>query len=368
MALRAWEDYMFVLQVNEECQGGFPRGPARHWSEFRDYLLRYRQGERFDKERFIPDAESSDLRNVNTPALLASWIAYSKRVFRLSVDMQAKLQAIKLGNVRVEDLILPFPAFGIQLETPFTGNDGKMYSFILVNNFHELLLPEATVGTKMTSITAFADLLLGYEALNHRDKKDVLEDISKGKMDRAKRMTSKLSNKLVESIEKVGNLGNDSLVIPLNKDLLAEDFLNDLAKAGTDPRFLLEIRIFFNLCLYLQSLPAEAEKEEGVKWQTEVSDSLIGVRPVITSETEVCDIVGRHIIDSMVVDRRQKTSVHVGWEISAPHWRRAHKRRPPGLGHDPTAEKTVKVRHTLVREDLMPEVGVVKGSVSDLKN
>lgn len=371
MALRSWEDLMYMNQVQLLKAGGQPSGPTKHWSSFRDYLLHYRHDQPFDREKFVSNDPDGQL--VHIPAVVAAWVSHSKRIFRLSKDMQSRFSVIKLGNMRVSDVLMPFPAFGIQFDTPIqSGYDRFALNFMLVSNYHELLveLPIEQKG-RAIGLTSFPQSQAEYQAFDHREKMEALSLIGKpGKERQLQKILKRQFAQFKQVTEKIGGLGTDGLIIGTNKqDMLVEDYLSDIAEevsnvAGSET-MVVQIRIIFNLCLYLQSLPPEAKSQEGAKWEREVSDKLISPRPVITAETEVCDIIGRHILDSMIVDKRPVEHRAGGWEV-IPHWRRAHKRRPPGQGHDPNAEKTVKIPHVLVREDRVPEVGVVKGSIGDV--
>lgn len=369
MFLRIWEDVMFGIQLN---QGEAARGSVRHWSEFREYLLRYRQGQPFDKKRFLPSEEDTSTPRDVAP-MIASWVSCSKRIYRVSKEMQAIFSRIKMGNMRVSDLVPPFPAFGVQLEDPVESRYGKKLDFILVSNYPELVfdLPEEKKGA-VVSISSFPSAIMQYQPLDHNEKMTVIR--SWGEQDRkpwVAKMQKRLHMALSNQVHVLNRFPVSGSFFGLNRDTLIEDYLAELSKNLLNEADVLQVRIVFNLILYLQSLPSGAEKVEGAKWKTESAHENIPVNRaerlarIITSGNQVCDVIGRHIINSMIRDERSETERSSGYEVD-PHWRRAHKRRLPGLGQDPTAEKTVKVRHTLVREDRVPEVGVVKGSVSEV--
>jgi hypothetical protein len=368
--LRYWEDTFFMRQVTDTLNHEETTGTVKHWSEFRQYARDFRLGQLYDLQRFhkCPKllVEIQDFA-----AILLSWITYSKRVFRISKEMQARFEMISLGNIMVSDIVLPFPAFGVELDTEMEYAQGDAFDFMVVSNYHELIYPKIAEMCReknepLSAITTYSSAQTTYRSIPATKKKEIMGNAQRG-YSRHKdlaRDVAYLREKAIEGGKQMGR--SETIIIPVSEDCLAEDFL---AKATEmfPPEDVRRIRVIFNLCLYLQSLPAQHEQEEGKKWKEEpFEDDGTPSGSTLTRSANLCDIVGRHILDSMLVDKGgREVLAGSGWELP-PHWRRAHKRRPPGKGSDPNAEKSVKVRHSLVRADRVPEFGGVIGSVAEV--
>ncbi len=137
MFLRMWEDVCFMEHASAISHAQ-PSDPVlANAPLFRDYLLNFRPGDRFAEERFIAtDTDTVVGVMAAAPALIASWVVGSKRIFRISVEMQKRFANIKFGNLRLSDIQLPFPVFGVQLEAPVKDepvkDDVAEYGFMFV--------------------------------------------------------------------------------------------------------------------------------------------------------------------------------------------------------------------------------------------
>lgn len=368
--LRLWENTMFMEQGMAVIEQRSVSPSVQNWADFRDYLLRYRAGDLFDEARFMPEhgtVKYADGFMAAVPPLVATWISSSKRVFRLSKEMQARFAGIKFGNIRLSDVVLPFPGFGIQLDTPIV-DDKAEYGFLLATRAN-MTNPTTGKDYPVLEVSCIPRGATKYEGFDRDKCQSVVRGLG------SERSSPTYQRNLKAMLEMARQYSGATGVLPrvrsftmdLSEDMLIEEFIERLRKAGLDDADLVQGRICLNLCLYLQSLPPGAEKEEGVEWKKEYQKKVKTTASVITKATNVCDITGHHILNSMIVDNRSDAQrARGGWEME-PRWRRAHKRRPPGSGHDPTAEKTVKVRHYLIREDLVPEVGVLHGSLAEVR-
>ncbi len=372
MFLRMWEDVCFLEHASAISHGQTSDPVLANAPLFRDYLLNFRPGNRFAEERFIAtDTDTVVGVMAAAPALIASWIAGSKRIFRISAEMQTRFANIKFGNLRLSDIRLPLPVFGVQLETPIK-EDVIGYGFMFL-----WMLNKPDDMTRLTdrhhlSVIALPETTINYGGLDPDECQRVLRDMQSPKWSRrgfkrAAEMVKK-QKKMAQQSPRVGfiSLPLDELYADMSiEEYFAHMLETDKTVLDTD---IQQIRIAFNLCLYLQSLPPGAEQEEGVEWKTEYlpKKDLKTILPVIVKRTEVCDIVGHHIIDGMVVDKRSADAKAHGWEME-PMWRRAHSRRPPGKGNDPAAEKSVEVRHYLIREDRAVQGRPIRGALAEVR-
>ncbi len=374
MFLRMWEAMCFMEQLHAFLEGKEVDPAMKHAAAFRDYLLQHRPGEAFDEKRFVPanEAQCEYTKGIMAaaPALVADWVWGSKRIFRPSAEMQERFTGIKFGNLRFSDLQLPFPIFGVQLANPLPALQTD-YGFMFV---WLLDLPgEGPLPDRRTlNFVALPQMLKGYGGLDPERCRKALRDLKDPKrFERGRREALDLATQHGDLKKYAPHLGFLSIPLPwLESDVPIEHFLEAAPKANPwlHDWSIAQVRIALNLCLYLQSLPPGAEKEEGVHWKAEYlpKRERKAPQPVISTRTEVCDIIGHHIIDGMVVDKRSAEARAGGWEME-PMWRRAHSRRPPGKGNDPTAEKSVKVRHYLIREDLAAQGHPIRGSLAEVR-
>jgi hypothetical protein len=364
--LKYWEDTMFTFWFQFSLKKIQPLGPVAHWESFREYARTFCVGQKFDMARYYDVPEDVDLGSFKIiPLMLVSWLSNSKRVFRVSGDMQSRLESIRLGNMRLSDLVFPFPSFCVELGMELLGSNGSNYDFILVHDTNKLLFPDLPEN-KIRSFTTFSSKNTTYCGMSREKMAELRSHLQRGYT------SGKDLRRDVEYLKQVALQGGrtvsagETLLINIQKDDLIEDYLEGLVNAGLTKADLARVRLVFNLCIYLQSLPPLFQNEEGVKWKEELLPAQTSDRVFIRS-ANICEITGKHIIDSMIVDERgEKVQGAGGWELP-PHWRRAHRRRPPGKGNDPTAEKTVKVKHALVRADKIQEFGGTTGSISEVK-
>ncbi len=351
-------------QILDLLSPGRAQQPAHNnWHSLRDYILTFRATDQFDAARYIPKTSPDKEVLQLIPALITIWVAHSKRIYRLSPEMQKQFSRIGFGNIRLSDILMPLNSFAVQLGTTLVDEAGYQCNLVLTTN---LLRPSDSGEVRPTiNVLGLPQSTIRYSGLNPRDRDVLLSKIRKHGIHKGPD-AQRLANQYAAMSKHISHVGNVSL--PYEDDQLIEDYFKQLRGKGLNDTDLVQARIIFNLCLYLQSLPPSAEQEEGVTWNTETVSMAPGSSPVITARTEVCDIIGHHILTSMIVEEKAKKSEQshpTGYEV-APHWRRAHLRRPPGKGHIPDAERTVKVRHTLVRADRIPEVGVIKGSETEV--
>ncbi len=366
-ALRAWEDIMFIGQVKALLENREPCGPVRHWSEFRSYVLRYRLGDRFDNGRFTFFTTNQVMWGMpyGISSMLTSWITHGKRVYRLSPSMQAMFSKVSFGTMRISDLVFPLKAFGIQCNTvPDTDGNGSDVGMILVSDYPTLLVERVTEEERESTVafSFFPVSLLSYQALASGEKKLLLSKITEGNARRLPKVLKRVMDTYRTNMSAVTGFEKDGYLLPLNRDQLIEDYFTQLSAGGFPEGDVTQIRIVYNLCVYLQSMACIKKSTGMVRWERDTNRAAPTQSPVLVSETDVCVVEGWGTLDAGVhggSGSREGTSG--GWEV-APHWRSAHKRRPKGKGNDPTAEKTVSVPRTLVRIDKMPDIGTLKGS------
>jgi hypothetical protein len=394
--LRDWEDDKLIAEAMYNALGETPPEPCvRNWKQFRKFLLGSRPGTMFDLTRFgfggdnfranvqehlepfINISADGGVRAYGasqntTGMMLLRWIACSKRLFTISNQMQDQFESIDLGNIRFSDVVFPFPSFGVRFARPVVSvsDPTAQTSFVLVSDWFKLATEGLPINTmtmeELTSIVTLPPSLTQYLALTDAQK-NKLQRLQRTGTDRQRQAyILKLMDQHQREHKKVAS-HVDSWIWNSKRDITVEELLSRLSKDFTDDasRQIKAIRLVVNLCLYLQSLPVEYEESEGKLWHKQQAQSSERKASAISDETLVCHIDGEHIIREMI-HRNTETTGKSSSSIM-PHWRRAHKRRPRGKGNDPTAEKTVKVRHTLVLGHLLPDGEAVHGAHSIVK-
>ncbi len=131
------------------------------------------------------------------------------------------------------------------------------------------------------------------------------------------------------------------------------------------PEMRIALRLAVGLSLYLKSLPRSSSHVS--KWHPIRLPRTMSTQS-ITAEAEVCDVTSIYKFtadEQRTLDAIKKGNRPHGFEIRT-HFREGHWRRAPGTGSDPTAPKTVHVRPTLVRRDLLSEGELPSGAVKKM--
>lgn len=359
--LHLWEDHIFIQSCASLTQSKPLVKAEAYWPEFRKALLRARSATEFDPSRYAPTRASREELHL-IPFYLWHWVSESKRVFRLSHEMQRRFSRISFGNVLLSEVQLPFNSFGVELAESVTHLFDNR--FVLVTLFN-LRYEGSDRSNRLFDIMSTTPDLAGYQGITPTRRRYIL-DLYKSPLRREQgvREAAASLKHVRAQIELVPFFGR--LRIPDDQDIPIEEYLRSERARGVDEVHIMNARIVLNLCLYLESLPTAISTAGGHVWERSHTKPKDKREVVITDEAKVCSIGGTHVLDSMIVDKRSSHSRAGGYEVD-PHWRRAHKRRPMGMGNDPTAPKSVKIPRTLVRSDRVPEVGVIKGSTAKVR-
>ncbi len=378
--LHLWEDWYFLLRATgllERGVGkppGFPfAGPVIHAREFRQYLLGYR-GEPFDHERFIGPSEIVDIVTstgdnsfVAFPPALASWTAHSRRAFLVTEELQVLLDNTSLDGVTWADVSWPFPSFVVLPARPLVDGFGHRFDCVLVSHDRD-----QTQGERLW-FNLFSDEFDRFRFLAPFERRQI-EDAIRG----ARRLEQwRKAAKLIERARpksspwssrfSLNNTFADRPVVGsalgLDRPSEAVSIVADRLVTYRNPSGIEQeaaARLVVGLCLYLASLPAGTPHRSS--WQR--GPQIAGFdRSAITDGAEICTVSSIYPLtpeERKLTGGAEKRSFH---ELRA-HFRSGHWRRPPGLGSDPTAKKTVWVRPTMVRWDRLPDGAQPGGSES----
>lgn len=367
--LDLWSTKCFIRGTGEklarqpEIEAEYERlplnGPLVHAPSFRKYLLQSFQGnEPFDHDKYLGNERINDALGAagDLPWFMWQWNKKSRRVFQVTQELQLLLGVTSLDEVTWGDIRLPFPSFGVALVDPIVDERSqKKFDFLLVS------LAEQG-GSWFYNFILFPQALETYQPVTLAEKRDLEKAFQRRHWHKVQRIIQKC-----ETRRQGLDLVRMNYSFEGSKDKTIEDvqrFSGDFPE-NTDPLSLFKkvARIIFGLCLYLKSLPpgSSAVQEEPQKRKPPRAAASPDTS-CISDIAQVCTVSSVHkLTDEERTVLKQCRSGAGGYEVRA-HFRIGHWRRPPGLGSDPTAERTVWVRPTLVRRDRVPEGRVPGGA------
>ena len=150
LCLSMWEDWWFLMDIENRVAQAVNRQPkfvredaVVNWSRFRDFLLlvHHPPSEGNATNSLLDFCAPTEARPKYDPAFdrvataLATWCRSSRRIYRLSAELQALLRATSLKDVRWSDVVLPFASFAVELPQPIVGANGHIYDFVLVSSY-----------------------------------------------------------------------------------------------------------------------------------------------------------------------------------------------------------------------------------------
>lgn len=383
--LRHWEDYCLLQKaalVPFERLGRTPpipiSGGLKNWSELRTDIL---QRNVYSVEKYgLPEGLIDALGLFSTiPFYIWAWNYWSRRVFRITRELEALLFATSVKNLTYGDIALPFPSFAVELEKPIT-SDGREFDLILVSSGSEL---HPLVTDKLLSITPISARAEEHPALNAMDRRKLLDLQAKGRWNDV----AKLHQRLRDPFQRAYGMGG--LVADLSRHggeyvtsslpVIFGEFTEPRAEKtgnndhqGYDEFMMRVIHLVVGLCCYLRSLPPVSPHRSD--WTSLSKSSLLDPR-AITNKALICTVQSTRKISIPDIeliegskysdDRDDDDAEHPHRELCA-HFRRGHWRRRPGSGNDPNAPKVVPVAFTIVRRDRLAPGAIPGGQQTNL--
>lgn len=369
--LRAWEDYWFLLNVVNKIQAQrrdkpvCPKEKAMvNYGSFRKFLLGLRKDKKeIDVNRFQePNHESVRGQFLTSLASeMVGWCKDSRRVFHLTQELQILLDATSLDKVCWKDVRAPFSSFAVALERPIIDCEGDLFDFILVHA--GLARAQNKIVHGRIWFRFFNKKCDNYTPLTQPNRQNILNRIQKGQWLHVEKLTIRFLDRIDKNI--IGS--HFSIAMDCGEELVTATAERVFKRANNEDRENFQgsldgalplwdsmIRIVIGMCLYLKTLPPKNPHVS--KWK---KTPRIGIPDpkAITNEAEICTVSSYYKltteeIEVLGLDKEEKQRAH--YEVRC-HFREGYWRRPPGRGHDPTAEKTVWVRPTIVRRDRLQE-------------
>ncbi|MEA2715373.1 MAG: hypothetical protein QOG91_401 [Candidatus Parcubacteria bacterium] len=392
-ALQTWERTCFLLGRKLQAVNGLNkrasglRGPYKSFGEFRQFLLS--RNPRFP-DKFLWDTESERQRDYlyggwfHLPQEIHMWSVSSRRIYRIGEELQQFFEITSLGNVTFNDITLPFEAFGIALSSAIRDpRNRKQLGLSNVTSDDFLLVtrqPGCEEGINLHMRLIGIDP--NFCPLAKKVKQRIDRLIAWGTYTKALAVIEEVQQRVEKSDS---NSSVPMLMVPKShmnmpiREFLQNEPISAVLRAGADSQEIEECvqatvrtitRIVIGLCLYLDSL-SRKRKAQSPRSPAWTPPETVETDPAaLLSEAQVCTVSHESLLSDH--DRkfcaliREKGLPEALREMGT-HFRRAHWRRPPGKGDDPTAEGTVHVSSTIVRPDRLPDIGLPPGSQTNIK-
>ncbi len=356
--LCAWEDYWFLLSLlgPKFRDRAAPEGALANHHRLRTLLLE--QGvskcspeSPLDITQFMPPADIAaevPASMANLPCLVAGWATHSRRIYRMSGDTQAILKATSLHRMRWEDVSLPFPAFGIELDTPFKDPDGEEFSLVFLTTVN-------TAQGETWLVQSFSNRCAEYKPLPLMLRQQLKQKFVRGKHAELQATVAKL----MERFQCIG--GYSFSLNPAERRELVSRTTGRLAvqnklTTGATQAFEQMLRVVVGLTLYLKALPPGSPHLSA--WTKRHLPKSLD-RRAVTTEAQLCSVSSIYQLTTaeraMLLDGRMPDE-HLELAMST-HFRTAYWRRVRGTGYDPLAPRVEHVRWTIVRRDRLPDSG-----------
>lgn len=412
-AMQLWKDLFFWLklgvvttkQVTQALKGAgsfqtpFPDlktnvGPFVHAETFENTVLAREEFLPSDWDKFSLKYREEDehghflnnaFSDVNAlPFGVWKWSRGARRVFHVGKELQMFLEATSLGDTLWSDITFPFDHFYISLDEHIPGNQHQ-YDGILVSmcDLREVWNPEelteeelATVPSRMLDITLFPKELGNFHLLPKNTRKIFQKALKQNRVQQLWQLCNEHASKGFYRPQ-LGRLllfpdeFGDTPISAKVSDLLQNEFMHSvldtdsnrhLNKTFTEDSKEIALKLVLGLCVYLESSEAEGGQIKTTPPSERTNNSLD--EKFITNSCNFYDLELNYEILTEEEQALLKSNADIrrAYREMGFHWRRKHKRYPPGMKGAPGAKKTVEVKACRVRPDKAPEYGLVPGT------
>ena len=294
------------------------------------------------------------------PYLLGRWCQSSRRMYYLSDDLVNLLDATSLKGVCLGDIKLPFDSFVLTLETPLRLEENVLADCILLSDPFELL----------GRICVFNQSLREQKPFDREYRARMDKSVRQGNHDKLLQLVGRRAEKF-ENLAARSRMYWDCKSLPSEgnenrQEWLIEDLLGPLSTHSNEQlrKWSKIFRVIMGFCLYLRSTDAK----QGVLSSPERIQSNVGpeIRKGGKALLDSAEVL--HVQSVVKLSMSQRNALREGLSDEASgrsvstHFRRGFWRRPKGMGNDPTAEKTMWVRPTIVCRDKLPEGAIPLGA------
>lgn len=306
--------------------------------------------------------ETDPIRTVEFLWDLFGWCRSSRRIYQVPGDLQLLLQATTLRGFWNE-IKFSFDAFAISLEEPLEYR-GIEYDSVLFHRYGDDEWPAY-------SLVFLPRRLESYVQIDSRTQHNILQALQRRNGVKLSRlMKRELAKQTCRPIFALLD-ATDPCTVPTGTQVVRGridsvlDTLEGQISAENDDGLgrliVLASRLVFGLALYLQNLPITERRDTPFRGLVQRATPRI-----ITQGAQVCLVQNLHSLTGEERSILRHYVRGIGREIS-PHFREGYFSRPPGQGHDPTAQKTIWHRPTIVKRDSLPEGALPYGSKTEIR-
>lgn len=371
-ALEAWETICFLRQMKFETdlldlpasdqarlREVMYQGPEKHWRTFREYLLQFR-GSDFDVHRYLDlsgwGGEGSEAYGLIAP-MLAAWTAYSRRVLRLTPQLQVELELTSISNLRWADILWPYDAFLIGLGRPIEFESGRTYDYLLVST-RAYGWMDAGHRPPDLMIMLLPENLAEFPFLTEKKRRRIERLIRSGRRNSYNAEAAAYNRKYLEfkrhmPIGEVRFHPNERIV-----DVLDQFHEVEEAEERTIAELDLALRLAVGLAMHLTTVPPSTSL---MRNESPYPPADPDIR-AISRGARICTVLSTYTMDVQERKAIEVDGVPRQFRQLSPHWRRGYFRREWGQGRNPTARRTVRILPVLVRKDLLGPKQQVGGS------
>lgn len=361
--LTIWEDYAYLIGLRLRCMAvtDYRRtwkqsavavvGPQKHWREFRRYLLSFRDGDGFDRARFVDPDLWNDLGTsvlAHIPPMLAAWTAYSRHVFHVSAELQHLLELTSVSRLRWKDVLWPYDAFAITLDQSIVADDGVVFDSILVSR--KVYVQEPKTHPFNLAFLVLPQALDRHPRIDWRQRSRFDRLASLGKIAELRTEVEAFHDQFVPTRNSASRIDAGGIAYHAEDHIV--DILDTMRKEqageGLIQSYDIALRVIVSLCAYLSTLPPQS----GNLVEATEAPADPEIRGIV-SGAHVCTVLSSYTLSTEERHLLGPTEGMHQVRQRSPHWRRGHFRREPGQGHNPHAPRCVMVRPTLVRKDLL---------------
>lgn len=368
-ALRVWEDTTYLNQLLVRAAGNIPeiRQTCDLHTQFKSSLEANKYG--IVRDRLLHAVTSTPatelLQRTDFPtddALcyeellweLFGWCRSSRRAYRIPTDLQLLLQTTSLRGLWT-DIRLPFNAFAVYLEEPLIHPDGRAFDTLI---FHR----HGDEECSSYSLVLIPSEYRQYCPISASQREHLERKIRSGDLYNVAITGRKLLKKITKSyislsFEKIPLDQFQTEIHFNNSSGRTSDILKQFEESDAPESRIMHLafQLAIGLSHYLLNFP-QKERGESVRGPAQTPHPPLRI---VTSGTHVCTVQG-----SFEISREEREVFREfarGREISSPFFREGYYSRPPGLGSDPLAARTIWHRPTIVRRDLLPEGTLPQG-------
>lgn len=370
--LRAWEDFWFLMGATNNALKALGKPvictnekAVVNASNFRKTLLKFKASQsQIDISDFMPPRDGN-FKTVALPALalpISQWCTNSRRVYSITEELQAILDATSLDGVIWQDVSFPFASYALSLKNPVVDPEGDLFDFIIVTIYS--VVEDNGSRSPRIGLFFFSRECDEYEPMTEDNRQNFRIRMRRGEWEHILKIRQSFAEKInricCSYIKLMGTDFNEH-VLSTAERVYASCEPSRYSKDSSVNVWDSMIRIVVGMCLYLKTLPSKSPHQS--EWRPVPRSGLPDPR-AISNEAQICTVSSCYTLtteERVMLGLQGTRQEKAAYELSC-HFRQGHWRRAPGYGNNPDAPKTVHVRPCIVRKDRLREGELPGGS------